>query len=300
MKTFSIKSLSRYERSNRFLWSRLGKVSEPRPQGAVLRDTAPKSWAIFLGIACAAARAQQPPVFSSESKVVLVDAVVTGKKGEYVRGLTAKDFRIWEDGKEQTIRSFSLAPDSSAAGPSSDIPRRLVLFFDDTGMTVADQASARQAAARFIDTYAGPNRLMAVVNLDDGLRVVQSFTENAARLKEAVSGVRAGASSSGLAPRETALGTAEANARNLIQSLGSLARNLNAVPGRKIIVLFAGGASFSGRATGRRDESGSDRQSIERRAVSGCARSSRAKPIGSGIRCGAAAAAGDFSLAQPH
>jgi Ca-activated chloride channel homolog len=193
--------------------------------------------AIFLGIACAAAKAQAP-VFQSQTKVVLVDAVVTGKKGEYVRNLTAKDFRVWEDNKEQTIKSLSVATDSAAE------PRRLVLFFDNTGMSAADQARVRQAAASFVDTYAGPNRLMAVMNLDEGLRVVQSFIENAGRLKEAVRGVRVTASSSGIAPRETAMGTAEANARNLIQSLGSLARNLNAVPGRKIIVLFAGGASF--------------------------------------------------------
>jgi VWFA-related protein len=195
-------------------------------------------FAAFFCIACIAKGAPQGPAFQSETRVVLVDAVVTGKKGEYIRDLSAKDFRIWEDNKEQTIRSFSLETDSSATEP-----RRLVLFFDNTGMSTADQANMRQAAARFIDTSVGPNRLMAVVNLDDGLRVVQSFTENTGRLQDAVRGVRMTGTSSGAAPRETAMGTTEANARNLLQSLEGLAQNLNAVPGRKIIVLFTGNAS---------------------------------------------------------
>jgi VWFA-related protein len=208
-----------------------------------------KSIATVLWLAtCAAATGQQAPVFSSETKVVLVDAVVTGKKGEYVRDLTAKDFRVWEDGKEQTIKSFSLETNSSAAGPSSDTPRRLVFFFDNNGMSAADQARMRQTAASFIDASfldanTGPNRLMAVVNFDDSFRVAQSFTENAGRLKDALRGVRVTASSAGPAPRETAMGAAEANARGLIQAVGNLARNLNAVPGRKIIILFTGSTS---------------------------------------------------------
>src|SRR5487761_1088105 len=146
-----------------------------------------KHFAIFVCLA--SITAQQTPVFQSETKVVLVDAIVTGKKGEYVRNLTAKDFRIWEDKKERTIRSFSLETDSSAAES-----RRMVLFFDDIGMSAADQAGARQAAAGFIDANAGPNRLMAVVTFDGEFRVAQSFTGNPNRLKEAVRGVRFAAS----------------------------------------------------------------------------------------------------------
>src|ERR1700677_1310315 len=99
-------------------------------------------FAIFLSIACITARAWQAPVFQSETKMVLVDAVVTGKKGDYIRDLTAKDFHVWEDNREQTTQSFSAGTDSSAAAP-----RRLVLLFDNTGMSATDQANVRQTAA---------------------------------------------------------------------------------------------------------------------------------------------------------
>ena len=122
-------------------------------------------------------------VIKSETKVVIVDVVATDKKGAYVHDLTAKDFKVWEDNKEQTIESFALeAAAKSAAAPQTDY---IVLLFDYGGMDASDQIRARQAAAGFIDANVGPNRRMAVANIDAGLRIAQSFTDNAGRLKEA-------------------------------------------------------------------------------------------------------------------
>lgn len=201
-----------------------------------------KALAILI---CFAALAQQPVVFQSESKIVLVDAVVTDRRGEPVRDLTAKDFRVWEDNKEQNIRSFS-----AAIEPSSSEPRRLVLFFDNAGLTSADQAVMRQAAGGFVDTSSGPGSMMAVVNFDGGFRVAQSFTDNADRLKQAVRGMtfsnsKAIEGGTSVVERAQSLAAANASARGLIEALGNLARNLNAVPGRKVIVLFTSGASFA-------------------------------------------------------
>ena len=51
-------------------------------------------------------RAQGVNTIRSETKIVLVDAVVTAREG-YVHDLTAKDFQVFEDDKKQTITSFS-------------------------------------------------------------------------------------------------------------------------------------------------------------------------------------------------
>jgi VWFA-related protein len=172
--------------------------------------------------------------------MVLVDVVVRAKSGDYLPDLAARDFRIWEDNKEQTIRSFSLETDSSAAEP-----RRLVLFFDNIGLSATEQASARQAAAGFIDANAGPNRLMAVVSFDGGFHLLQSFTGDADALKRAVAGARPFTASNSGGTRISDAPEAASRARGLIQSVASLARNLNAVPGRKIIVLLTGQPSIS-------------------------------------------------------
>src|SRR5581483_4843283 len=95
----------------------------------------------------------------TETRLVLVDSVVTDKKGNYIRDLTAKDFRVWEDDKEQAIKSFSL----ESGSPDPNRPQRhyLVLFFDNSTMSADDQVRARQAANKFIQTNAGPDHYIA-------------------------------------------------------------------------------------------------------------------------------------------
>src|SRR5205809_7191275 len=91
-----------------------------------------------------------PGVIKSETNLVLVDAVATDKKGNYIRDLEAKDFKVYEDNKEQTISSFSKGSEGAAAnGPSQR--HYIILFFDNSTMNLGDQAYARQAAGKFIE-----------------------------------------------------------------------------------------------------------------------------------------------------
>ena len=62
------------------------------------------------------AAAQAPTqAIRTETREVRVDVVVTDKKGEYVTDLTQKDFKVYEDNKEQSIINFSFGADP--AGP---------------------------------------------------------------------------------------------------------------------------------------------------------------------------------------
>ncbi|MGA2039087.1 MAG: VWA domain-containing protein [Bryobacteraceae bacterium] len=202
-------------------------------------------------------------VIRTETKQVLVDAVVTDKKGNYIPDLSQKDFRVLEDGKEQPIRSFAYEAEESS--PASAQKHYLVLFFDNSTMSFGDQAVARRAAGKFIDTNAGPNRYMAVVNFTGGVKIAQNFTADAALLKQVVSGVKmanvdpnAGTMSVGSdasTPSAPALGNgppslstgmeAEFGQRDLLLGLRSLAQALAPVPGRKILVLFTEGFPLS-------------------------------------------------------
>src|SRR5271157_5545178 len=124
------------------------------------------------------------PVFKAETRLVLVDTIVTDKKGNYITDLTAKDFKVWEDNKEQPIKSFSLESGSSA--PAESHRHYLVLLFDNSTMSLADQANARAAAAKFVEANAGPDRYMAVINFGGTVSVAQNFTADAERLKQVV------------------------------------------------------------------------------------------------------------------
>jgi VWFA-related protein len=206
---------------------------------------------LFLAASLPRAQAQTPAqsgaVIQTETKLVLVDTVVTDKKGNYIHDLTAKEFRVWEDNKEQVIKSFSFEADP--AGPSNSQKHYLVLFFDNSTMDTGDQVRARQAAAKFIDANGGANRLMAIVNFGGSLQIAQNFTSDAQRLKNVVNGVKFSAVAPN-APSETAglgmspqLANAAASfgARDLILSLRTMAKTLASIPGRKTLVLFTAG-----------------------------------------------------------
>ncbi len=179
-------------------------------------------------------------VIQSETRVVLVDAVVTGKKGEYIRDLGVKDFRVWEDNKEQTIKSFAFETAArDAAASAAPQTSYLVLAFDYADMGASDQLRARQEAVRFIDANTGPDRLMAVADFDGGFRIAQGFTANAGRLKDVINGPKSSTASVNNAAAGTSA-SADLGGRNILQSLRGLALNLGSVPGRKIIVLLTG------------------------------------------------------------
>ena len=110
------------------------------------------------------------PVIKKESRLVLVDAVVTDKKGNYIRDLKQDEFKVYEDDKEQQVSSFSFGSDTGGPESNNTQKRYLVLFFDNSSMALPDQMSARTAAAKFIDVNTGPDHLMAVVEFTGALR----------------------------------------------------------------------------------------------------------------------------------
>ncbi len=198
--------------------------------------------------------APQGNVIRAESKLVIVDAVVTDKKGNYVHDLKQGDFKVYEDNKEQSVSTFSSGVDA-AAQANTTIRRYMVLFFDNASMALPDQIQARAAAAKFIDSNAGPDRQMAVAEFGGTLRITQNFTTNADVLHAAVRQSKTSAvasnttdtSSAGSIGGPSLLGSgisgneAEFGARTMLLALRTMAKNLQSVPGRKMLVLFSAG-----------------------------------------------------------
>jgi VWFA-related protein len=226
-------------------------------------------WMITRLVSAAAVEAQQMDAgttLKAESRLVLVDTVVMDKKGNYVHDLEQKDFKVWEDNKEQTVKSFSY---ESEKAPNANPQRHyLVLFFDNSSMDASDQMRAREAAGKFIDSNAGPNRLMAVIEFGGATKIAQNFTANADRLRQAVAGVKTSAVASNAPPSDNttptiaptqsgvqvaslggppvgmpSLGNAEAEfgARTVLLALRNLAKNMASVPGRKTLVMLTSG-----------------------------------------------------------
>jgi VWFA-related protein len=205
----------------------------------------------------AAPPADQPgPVIKKESRLVLVDTVVTDKKGAYVHDLKQSDFKVFEDNKEQQITSFSSGSDVAIQANNAQ-KHYLILFFDNSSMAPPDQIQARAAAGKFVAGNAGPDHVMAVVEFTGTLRITQNFTANADLLRTAVSSVKSSTVASNASPDTGAgaisapgfasISSAEADfgVRTMLLALRSLAKNLQAVPGRKMLVLFSAGFALT-------------------------------------------------------
>ena len=125
------------------------------------------------------------------SDLVLTNVVVRDKKtGAVVRGLTANDFQVQENGKPQEIISFDFQSVDQAAplneatingkSPNSIMGnmnriatsaqlrnhRLIVMFFDITSMQPEDLERAQDAARNYINKQMHPADLVAVVSLD--------------------------------------------------------------------------------------------------------------------------------------
>ena len=56
---------------------------------------------------CDSRSAQQRPVFGRPRELISIDVVVRDKNGNVVRGLTAGDFELKEDGQAQQVANFT-------------------------------------------------------------------------------------------------------------------------------------------------------------------------------------------------
>ncbi len=93
------------------------------------------------------------PLFNATTRNVILDAVVTDKKGNVVTGLTRNDFVIREDNTPQAIQSF----DAVTAGTSAeDATPHTILLIDELNTHFQDMVYARYSVNRLFSTTA-PN-----------------------------------------------------------------------------------------------------------------------------------------------
>jgi VWFA-related protein len=130
------------------------------------------------------------------SRAVLVDVLVTDKKGAAVRGLPQSAFTVKEQGKPQSItffeehqnaestelESLTLPPNVFSNHPGEAQPPAVtVLLLDALNAEVEDQSFVHQEALQFLKTVK-PGSRMAIFTMSSGLHFVQGFTDDPALL----------------------------------------------------------------------------------------------------------------------
>ena len=201
----------------------------------------------------------QPPTFRTGVDAVQLDVSVLDKERRPVRGLTAADFTVLEDGKPRQIVAFSAielpppqaAPPSGAESVSPDVVRndglegRIVVILIDPFLdrvmvpgrvTIADPPgiTALRATARAVVDGLAPGDLAAVGHTMYG--VPQNFTTDHARLKRAID-----ASAFGTNKRKEGEEWGNCNCGTCrLEAISSVAAALRNEPQRRKTVFFVG------------------------------------------------------------
>ena len=187
-------------------------------------------------------------VLKSESPLVVLDVVVTDKKGEPVHGLKASDFTVLEKDQEMTLQSFEeyrsdqappLAPlpARQALGPNvftnvadtrSDGPLNILLM-DALNTPMAEQMYVREQMLEYVKK-APQGAGIAIFGLSNRLYLLQGFTTDPAILKADLEMFRA----------EKVAVPPLLRGPYTLAAIENLARYLSDLPGRKNLIWFAG------------------------------------------------------------
>ena len=175
---------------------------------------------VLAGVVAAAAQ----PVFRSGVDLVRFGVTVLDDDGEPISGLTADDFRVTEEGREQRIVYFSRGLELD----SDRIPLHLGVLFDVSGSMTVDASFAKTAAIRLLRglDFAAD---MTLVEFDTQVRVSRFTQADFPRLVERLRSQRA----EGMTALYDALG---------VYLDGAFAQD-----GRKLLLLYTDGADTRSR-----------------------------------------------------
>lgn len=229
-------------------------------------------------------------VIKIDLNLVQVDAVVTDKRGRQVTDLKADDFSLIENGITHAAEYCVYVPlanealtaksDRAIRPPSAaELGRTFVFLVDNPRIEfatsyagISSSASASfyllQRAMRgaieadkllswFVDKEAGPRDLVAIGDTEVDIGVLSSFTNDRAMLREAIHHIRANPTGGKAPIIRVTLGGGGLDLRELanqnlrvLETLSNVIKQVETLPGRKIITLLSRGMLFNPRWPG--------------------------------------------------
>lgn len=123
---------------------------------------------LLLFMLCISVNAQDDDeVIKVDSSIVLVNATVSDAKGKPATGLKQNQFKLFVDGAEQEILSFT----------TESTPFAAIILLDTSGSMEQRVSLARSAAMQFLDGLRADD-LTAIYNFDSKVSLVQDFSNS--------------------------------------------------------------------------------------------------------------------------
>lgn len=230
---------------------------------------------LFLAFAlCLSGQVAEEPTIRVTTGNVLLDVVVTDRKGNPIRDLKPEDFRVTQSGSKRPVVSAALVelpkrtgtavaarPGAPAApvlarsgGPAAR--RTIAIVVDDLGLSLQSMQGVRDGIRKFLDRQMEPGDRVAIVRTAGGIGALQQFTSDPALLRVAASRLRFNPASrmhtediieenSGRMSAQTRTGIQRAADQGresaIVGAIGTLnlvVDSMGGEPGRKSVVLY--------------------------------------------------------------
>ena len=121
-------------------------------------------------------------VIRVETNLVPFEVSVTDKDGKPVRGLEAKDFKIFEEGTERPVEFFEPIKKTDEGRPLS-----IVFALDVSGSVTSEELiRIHEALQDFVKRLADYNSYFAVMTFGMQVKTIQSFTNRPEKLEKSI------------------------------------------------------------------------------------------------------------------
>jgi Ca-activated chloride channel family protein len=177
-------------------------------------------WVLATSFAAASVAGVAAQRFQTGVDIVHLPVTVAGRNGELIRGLTADDFEVLEDGHPQKIAIFT---EGTTGVP---LPLHLGVLLDTSESMDQDLKAAEEAAVRFIDRL-DEALDVTFVDFDTGVRVGHFWPSSYPQLFERIRARKAGGSTA------------------LYDALGVYLRGTLSRDGQHVLLLYTDGGDTS-------------------------------------------------------
>lgn len=134
----------------------------------------------FITLSLAVFAQDSDDVIRVDTELIAFEVTVSDKDGKPVRGLNAKDFRLFENGVERQIDFFE-----PIRRQNENRPLSIVFALDVSGsMTTEELLLLRTAMQQFVKRLADYNSYFAVMTFGMEVKTLQSFTNKPQKLEK--------------------------------------------------------------------------------------------------------------------
>ncbi|HKR12972.1 MAG TPA: VWA domain-containing protein [Pyrinomonadaceae bacterium] len=164
--------------------------------------------------------AQEDDVVKVKSNLVNIDVQVKDKKGKYIPDLKAEDFVVFENGVQQKIEFFDAplagtnrpSTGAAAAGPGPAAPSEpaaaprnyVTLVLDSQTTDITNLKQVREGMIKYAREQLTDSDVVALLSVTNGLQLLQPFTNDKAKLIEALENLGSGSTSKNFEQRDLA------------------------------------------------------------------------------------------------